>query len=281
ATLEGQIADDAAAGERGVAVTSVAGDNGGEASAETVITVAEEGVALDVTADAQVEGEPGDVVEIATKVEHVGSEDLVGGTVDFEVPEGAEIIGVAGQELEEGTERPAEGCALASPQHLVCGTQATLPAGASNEATFEVQIADDAAAGELGVAVTSVAGDNGGEASAETVITVAEEGVALDVQVDESVRAVAGEVVEISGTVNHTGTEDMVGGTVDFEVPEGAEIIGVAGQELAEGTERPAEGCALASPQHLVCGTQATLPAGASNEATFEVQIADDAAAGE
>src|SRR5690606_41651740 len=96
-------------------------------------------------------------------------EDMVGGTVDFEVPEGAEIIGVAGQELEEGTERPAEGCALASPQHLVCGTQATLPAGASNEATFEVQIADDAAAGELGVAVTSVAGDNGGEASAETV----------------------------------------------------------------------------------------------------------------
>jgi len=133
----------------------------------------DDGVVLDVNTDAQVVGAPGDVVEISGTVNHTGTEDMVGGTVDFEVPEGAEIIGVAGQELEEGTERPAEGCALASPQHLVCGTQATLPAGASNEATFEVQIADDAAAGELGVAVTSVAGDNGGEASAETVITVA------------------------------------------------------------------------------------------------------------
>ncbi|PSK98707.1 LPXTG-motif cell wall-anchored protein [Haloactinopolyspora alba] len=281
ATFEVKIADDAAAGELGVATTLAEGNNGGSGTAETVITVAQEGVALDVTADEQVRAAAGDVVEISNAAANTGTEAIEGGIVDFEVPEGAEIVGVVGQEIQEGTERPAEGCALETPRKLVCGTQGTVSPGQVNEATYEVKIADDAATGELGVATTLAEGNNGGSDSAETVITVAEEGVALDVTADEQVEGAPGDVVEVNTVAEHVGTEDLVGGIVDFEVPAGAEVVGIVGQEFVEGTERPAEGCALVTPQRVECHTEATLAAGDSSKATFEVKIADDATAGE
>lgn len=240
-------------------------------------------VALELTAPATIEGAAGDVVEIETGVRNDGPDDLVGGTVDFEVPAGASVVGIKELELQGGTERPVEGCALVNPRHVACHTEATLPAGESNAAIFQVQLGASAT-GELGAAVLEVAGDNGGSATAETALTVAGtdgDEVELELSAPESVEGAAGEVVEIETRVRNAGPGDLVGGSVDFEVPAGASVVGIKELELQEGSERPVEGCAQVNPRRVECHTEATLPAGESNAATFEVRYDEGVDAGE
>ncbi len=278
--------DEGATGELGTATVTVAGDNGGEGSAQTTITssAAPEGdVVLEAAFDGGILAPPGAEVELSATTTNTGTADMVGGTVDFEVPDGVTITGAVGQEFVDGTERPDEGCALVTPQRVECHTNSTLAVGDTAEATFLLQLPDDVYDTLLGNAVLHVAGDNGGEDTVETDISVGPPAQAwLNVSATPEVEGAPGEVLQIGTDVMNVGGEDVVGADVDFEVPEGATVVGIVGQEIVDGTERPDEGCALVTPQRLECHTNATLVAyDGVSEATVEIRIDDDAPAGE
>lgn len=286
AIVEVKLNADAPAGELGVATLLVEGANGGSDSAETVITVQQE--VGEVVLEARIDPEryfakPGSVVSLATSATNVGTADMVGGIVDFEVPERASVIGIEGQDFVDGDERPSEGCALVNPQRVECHTAATLTPGDTAEATFLVQIPEEMSNVVLGDAVLYVAGDNGGSDTAKSFLEIGpHDGFRLTVTAPKSVEGAPGDVIEFFTTVANPGSEDILGGILDFEVPLGATVIGIQGQELVDGTDRPDEGCARVTPQRVECHTKATLPAyDGANTATFEVKIDDGIPAGQ
>ncbi|TDD72975.1 LPXTG cell wall anchor domain-containing protein [Jiangella aurantiaca] len=259
-----------------------------EAPAETSDVQEPGEVVLDATMEPQnVFAPPGSVAELEASVTNTGSADMEGGIVDFEVTEvvgDVTIVGIEGLELVDGTERPDEGCALVTPQRVECHTNETLAVGDTVTATFLVQLPGNVTETVVGDATLHVAGDNGGEDTVTSVLEVGpHDGYRFLVVTDPtSAEAAPGEVVDLTTTVANVGGEDVHGAGLDVDVPEGATIVGVDGQELVDGTERPDEGCALVTPRRLECHTEATLVAyDGYYVTTFQVRIDEDAEAGE
>ncbi len=162
----------------GDATVTVTGDNGGKASDTQAVYLDADPRVLDVTATPSVAGAAGDVVEIVVDAANGGPIGVGSRIVDLEVPEGATIVGVEGFELVDESTWPDEGCALLSPQRVECArTSPALLTGEAEQWTVEVRLADDAEAGELGVAqLTYRGGDEFYEA--ETVVAVTGGGTA-------------------------------------------------------------------------------------------------------
>ncbi|SDU86775.1 COG1361 family protein [Jiangella alkaliphila] len=235
---------------------------------------AEAEVVLEATLDPRnVFASPGSVVPLEATVTNTGTADMTGGSADFEVTGDATVVGV----------EPGDGCEQVSPQRVECHTDAALAAGESATATFEVQLPDNVSETIVGDATLTVAGDNGGEATATSILEVGPpDGYHLRVTAPASAEGAAAESVDLLTTVSNDGGIDLAGASLDVEVPDGATITGVTVPDLVPGTERPDEGCAIVTPRRLECHTEQTLIAyDGYYEATVEVLFDDDAPAGE
>ncbi|WP_116948668.1 LPXTG cell wall anchor domain-containing protein [Jiangella endophytica] len=96
----------------------------------------------------------------------------------------------------------------------------------------------------------------------------------LDFIVDvQEISGYAGSTVQAYTSVANDRGLDIDGWSADFTVPDGATITGIAGEEFADGTERPDEGCALVTPQRVECHTSATLGHVDNVDTLFEVAL--------
>ncbi|MBB5788396.1 hypothetical protein [Jiangella mangrovi] len=206
---------------------------------------------------------PGSVVSLEATVTNTGTAEMTGGSADFEVPGDASIVGV----------EPGDGCEQVSPQRVECQTDATLAAGESATATFEVQLPGNMSETIVGDATLHVAGDNGGEDTVTSQLEVGpHEGYRLVVVPPEGVSGEAGGTAALPVSLANTGSVDIDGASLEVEVPDGATIAGAT----------PDEGCTVVTPQRLECHTAETLVAyDGYYEVTVQVRFDDDAPAGE
>ncbi len=217
---------------------------------------------------------PGSVVPMDATVTNTGTADMTGSSTTFDVTgDDVTITGIEG----------GDGCEQVSPQRVECHTDATLAPGESAMTTFLVKLPDRMAEVVVGEATLHVTGDNGGEDTFTSLLEVGPpDGYRLRIGAPASAEGAAGETVDLLTTVSNYGGIDIDGLSLDVEVPDGATIAGVEGLDLVAGTERPDEGCAIATPRRLECHTEQTLIAyDGYREVVVEVLFDDDAAAGE
>jgi LPXTG-motif cell wall-anchored protein len=237
----------------------------------------EQPVYLAVSAIDTVSGPPGATLEVRAGLSVMGGQDMDGWNTDFTVPDGATITGIVDGEILAGTERPDEGCALATPQRLECHSNDTVAIGEDVDTRFEITLDDDAS-GDLGAATFTVTADGGWIAAAETAVRAVADEVVIEAVLDPGdYTGLPGTEFEQTVRISNTGAVDMVGSTLDFYAGGEVAVTGITGLELVDGTARPDEGCAVVEPGRIECHTDATLAAGDSTEVTFHLVLPETA----
>jgi LPXTG-motif cell wall-anchored protein len=238
---------------------------------------------LAVSAVDNVFGPPGSTLEVSAGLSIMGGEDMDGWSTDFTVPDGATITGIVDGEILAGTERPDEGCALATPQRLECHSNDTVAVGEGVDTRFEITLDDDAS-GDLGAATFTVTADEGWIAAAETAVRAVADEVVIEAFLDPGdYTGRPGTDFEQTVRISNTGAVDMVGYSLDFFPGGLVTLTGISGLDLVDGAERPDEGCVTvpAGPTgasiDVECHTDATLAAGETTEVTFQLRLPETA----
>ncbi|RIQ20529.1 LPXTG cell wall anchor domain-containing protein [Jiangella rhizosphaerae] len=237
----------------------------------------EQPVYLAVSIADNLSGPPGATLEVMAGLSVMGGQDMDGWSTDFTVPDGVTITGIVDDEILPGTERPDEGCALATPQRLECHSNDTVAIGEDVDTRFEITLDDDAS-GDLGAATFTVTADEGWIMAAEATVRAVADEVVIEAFLDPGdFEGAPGTTFEQTVRISNTGAVDMVGYSLDFFAGGGVTITGLTELELVDGTERPDEGCVLTDVGRAECHTGATLGAGETTEVTFQLRLPETA----